>query len=127
MHDLFYSEEQYREYQDDLMGDGYSNEYQRVHALSAMERPLKDERAEAARLHARGRFVVCAEWEWCCPYTDGLIGYDWVVLKDFETELEAREYIGLDPEDREEGVFLYQPPVERLQPSVVDETDEIPF
>jgi hypothetical protein len=125
----FYSQEQYDEYERDLHGDGFSNEYQRCYFQSRLERPLKDERNEAVRLHAQGRYVVCAEWEVCCPTTDGLIGYDWLVLKDFATEAQAQEYIGVDPDDRPEGIFLFQPvtvEVEKL-PEVPDFDDEIPF
>jgi hypothetical protein len=126
---MFYSQEQYDEYEREAWGDGFSNEYQRCYFQSRMERQLKDERDEAARLYQAGRYVVCAEWEVCCPTTDGLIGYDWVVLKDFATREEAQAYIGLDPEDRCEGVFLYAPvpKLEPQQPAVPEWDDEIPF
>jgi hypothetical protein len=125
---MFYSQEQYDEYEREQWGDGFSNEYQRCYFQSRLERQLKDERDQAARLYQAGRYVVCAEWEVCCPTTDGLIGYDWVVLKDFATREEAKAYIG-EP-DEAEGVFLYHPPALRLDPApapVKEFDDELPF
>src|SRR6267142_6864203 len=125
---MFYSQEQYDEYQADLHGDGFSNEYQRAYFVSRMNHPIKDERALAARLHAAGRVVVCAEYEVCCPTTDGLIGYDWVVCKDFATRDEALAYIGYD-EDQADGCFIFMPMPEPTAPvpqAAIDD-DDIPF
>lgn len=124
---MFYSQEQYDEYQADLSGDGFSNEYQRAYFRSRLERPIPDEHAEAERLHKAGRFVVCGEYEVCCKRTDGLLGYAWVVEKDFATREEAEAYIGIG-EDRADGVFLYQPKVKKSpEPVVTDFDDEVPF
>jgi hypothetical protein len=130
MHDMFFSEEQYREYQDELLGDGYSNEFQRVYAQSRMRTTIPNERDYAARLHAQGLYVVCSEYEVCCPYTDGLLGYAFVVERSFDTREAAEAYIGVDPEDRPEGIFLYSPPpAPAPAPAAVedDDDDEIPF
>jgi hypothetical protein len=122
---MFYSQEAYDEYQADLAGDGFRNEYQRAYFVSRMNRPLKDEHALAARLHAAGRVVVCAEYEVCCPTTDGLIGYDWVVLKDFATREDALAYLG-DGEDESCHIYTPEPPPAPA-PQTPIEDDEIPF
>jgi len=123
----FYSDEQYDEFQRDLGGDGHHNEYSRAFEHSRMrQEPMKDERALAARLHAAGRVVVCGEWEVCCPITDGLIGYDWVVLRDFATEAEALAYAG-QGEDRPDGIFIYVPPKASGPQTPIDDDGQIPF
>ncbi len=92
------------------------------------QEPMKNERALAARLYATGQVVVCGEWEVCCPITDGLIGYDWVVLRDFATYPEAYAYIG-QGENRPEGVFIYvpAPPSPVVEPTPIEDDDDLPF
>jgi hypothetical protein len=119
---MFYSQEQYDEYQRELAGgDGYSNEFQRCYEQSRLNRPIKNERAEAARYHAAGYFVVCATWEVCCPVTDGLIGYDFVIVKACDSLRQAQILT-----ESSESVFLFEPePPQAPAAPVID--DEIPF
>src|ERR1700751_5004892 len=105
---MFYSQQQYDEYQADLAGDGFTNEYERAYFQSRVEARIPNERDLAARLHAQGLYVVCGEYEVCCPYPDGLMGYAWVVERTFDSREAAEAYLG-EPEDRPEGIFLYQP------------------
>lgn len=119
---MFYSSDQEWEAQQELLGDGYSNEFQRVYAQSAMQHPLRDERALAAQLHAAGRVVVVAALEVCCPVTDGLIGCDYLVVGNFATRIEALTYLGdCDQETR----FIYEPaPAAAVEPT---QDDQCPF
>jgi hypothetical protein len=114
----------YSEAQADALGDGFSNEYQRCYAESQLRRPLHNQRAVAKFLHAIGRVVVCGEWEACYPVTDGLLGYDWVVLAHFATRQQAREAFELNGPE----VFIYEPETRpwSLAPVTTPE-DDIPF
>lgn len=122
---MFYSEEQYEEYQRDLLGDGYTNEYQRVYAQSCMTTRLHNDEPEARRLTLAGKFVVMASLEVCCRFTDGLIGYDYVIQGVFDTLEEARMFLEQDgPSD----IGIYRIPAPRLEPQPVEDIgDEIPF
>ena len=51
---MFYSQQQYDEYQADLAGDGFTNEYERAYFQSRVEARIPNERDLAARLHAQG-------------------------------------------------------------------------
>jgi hypothetical protein len=122
---MFYSQEQYDEAQREALGDGCSNEFQRCYEQSRLERPLRDEHTKAARLHAAGRVVVCASYEVCCPVTDGLIGYDWVVLKHFASREDALAYLG-DGEDESCHIYTPEPP-QAPAPQIPITDDDIPF
>jgi hypothetical protein len=120
---MFYSQEAYDEYQADLYGDGFANEYQRTYFVSQLARPIKDERACAAKLHAAGRVVVCANYEVCCPVTDALIGYDFVIIGDYASIEEA----AIETAPDREGPFIFEPePPQAPAPQSTD-NDEIPF
>jgi hypothetical protein len=98
--------------QTDDLGDGYTNEYQRCYAESRLNRPLQDQRPCAKFLHAIGRVVVVAQYEVCCPVTDGLIGYDFVVCAHFSTHAQAVHYLGADGDLRDwvpDERYIYDP------------------
>jgi hypothetical protein len=121
---MFYSQAQYDEAQREALGDGYSNEFQRCYEQSRLERPLRDEHTKAARLYAAGRVVVCANYEVCCPVTDALIGYDFVVLGDYASIEEA----ALDIAPDWEGPFIFEPePEPEAAPQPAPNFDDIPF
>lgn len=123
MQDLFFSEEQYRDYQDELAGDGFSAEYQRAFFQSQLERPLRNDEPQARRLTLAGKFVVMASFEVCCPVTDGLIGYDYVIQGVFDSLDDAKRFLDQDgPED----IGIYRLP-EVVASTVPDFDDEIPF
>jgi hypothetical protein len=120
----FYSQEAYDEYQRDLAGDGYTNEFQRCFEESRIRRPIKNERPLAQALHAAGRVVVCANYEVCCPVTDALIGYDFVVLGDYASVSEA----ALDTAPDWEGPFIFEPePPQEAPVASARADDDIPF
>jgi hypothetical protein len=69
-------------------GDGYSNEFQRQHAWSRINRPMVNERPKALGLLARGETVVLCSVPVFCPHTDGLMGEDVKIVahgSDYET------------------------------------------
>jgi hypothetical protein len=121
---MYYSEEQYLEAHQELLGDGYSNEFQRAYAVSQLGRSVINERAQAAALTAAGKYVVCAEQEVCCNLTDALLGYDFVIIKVCEYLDEAETLIA-----GSDYVFLFQPELPGLLPTEqsTDTDDEIPF
>jgi hypothetical protein len=125
----FYSQEQYDEYERDLEGgDGFTNEFQRCYHDSRIRRPIKAEHTKAEQLHALGRVVVCASWEVCCPVTDGLIGYDFVVIGDFATREEALQATGLDTREYDgDGRFIFEPEPATPPAPALRDLDDIPF
>lgn len=133
MHDIFHSEEQYREYQDDLMGDGFSNEYQRASFQARLENPIRNETDEAARLVKAGKWVVMYTFPYYCRITSGVLGEEVLIYKVCDSLAEAvaiRDDANDCSEDPECHCFLYQAPAEPLEPrgpAVPDFDDEIPF
>lgn len=119
---MFYSDEQYEEYQRDLAGDGYHNEFQRAFAQSQIARPLVNQRAEAAALNAAGKYVVCNEIEVCCSITDGLIGYDFVIVKACDYLHQAEILVAASYDS-----FIFQPELPGLVEQTAVNDDEIPF
>ena len=119
---MFYSDAQYEEYQADLIGDGYQNEFQRAYAVSQLGRSVIDERPDAARLSAAGKFVVCVEHEVCCSVTDGLLGYDFVIIKVCDTHAQAEILVSSSYD-----AFIYQPELPGLAPQTPINEDDIPF
>jgi hypothetical protein len=118
---MFYSQAQYDEAQRDLLGDGYSNEFQRCYEQSRLERPLRNQRAEAAALTALGRHVVCAQYEVTCPVTDGLIGYDFIIIMICKSRHQAEILTSSSDE-----VFIFEPEPAPA-PRTPTEDDDIPF
>jgi hypothetical protein len=120
---MYYSEEQYLEAHQELLGDGYSNEFQRAYAASQLGRLVINERAQAAALTAAGKYVVCAQQEVCCNVTDALLGYDFVIIKVCDTLAEAETLTA-----GSDYVFLFQPelPLEEQSTQSTD-TDDLPF
>jgi hypothetical protein len=132
MHDLFYSQEQYDEYQRDLEGDGYSNEYQRCYAQSQILYPRKDESEQAKELTLAGKCVVMAYHERYCPVTDGFMHCDHLIERVCDSYEEAQAAVIEILEETAHGldVGIYQlPPEPKSQPvpAVPDFDDSIPF
>jgi hypothetical protein len=130
---MFYSQEQYNEYQEDLWGDGYSNEYQRVAAQQLLERPLRNETLRARELTIEGKFVVLVSFPRYCRFTDGLLGQETVIEKIFDTDAQAQDWVAgyaADYYDADDARHWLYPQVAfgPAKPLFLDEIDdEIPF
>jgi hypothetical protein len=126
----FYSQEQYREYQDEIWGDGYSNEYQRVAAQQLIFRPLRHEEPEARRLTLAGKFVVLHAFPRYCSITDGFLGEEKVIVKACDSQAEAEALVAevRHDDDGETQTYIYEfpAPVE-ARPIVEADDDDIPF
>ena len=72
-----------------VIGLGH-NEFERALAERQIRRPLVNQRTQAAALTTAGKFVICADSEVICRWTDALIGYDFHIVKVCDTIEEAR-------------------------------------
>jgi hypothetical protein len=72
-----------------VIGLGH-NEFERALAKKQIRRPLVNQRTQAAALTTAGKFVICADSEVTCRWTDALIGYDFHIVKVCDTIEEAR-------------------------------------
>jgi hypothetical protein len=126
--DLFYSDEQYREYCDELAGDGFSNEYQRASFQSKLENPPHNERAEAERLTKAGKFVVVCVAPYYCRITDAIIGEHFTIVAAYDerdpAESHAWSYHERVCDDASCFVYRLPAPAAPAQPTV---EDDLPF
>jgi hypothetical protein len=125
---MFYSQEQYDEYQRELEGDGYSNEFQRCAAQQLHERPLQNQTAWAEMIARRGKFPTMVTSTRYCRVTDGILGSDTVVGQVFTTEAEALAYLDQCYNDEDIQHYLYRlPAAEPVKPTLPEIDDELPF
>ena len=127
--ELFHSEEQYREYCDDLAGDGYGNEYQRASAQARLENPPRNDQAEAERLTRAGKFVVVYVAPYYCRVTSGIIGEDFSVVASYDRRDEAESHAWSLHEQvcDDATAFVYRLPVVEPVKPYGREDDECPF
>jgi hypothetical protein len=113
----FYSQEQWDEYQRDLEGDGYRNEFERCVAEQLIFRPSRNEEREARRLTEAGKFVVLQAWTRLCRVTDAIIGEEKAIVKVCDTLAEAEALVaelGHD-DDGDCQTYLYRLPLGVLE------------
>lgn len=133
MQDIFYSHEQYREYQDALAGDGYRNEFERCVAAQMFERPSRNDTPEAHRLALAGKAVVMHGWTRLCNVTDAVIGEETTIVKVCHTLAEAEALIAeiAHDDDSDSWTYLYRLPAPEPAPAPrqaeSEEEDDIPF
>jgi len=128
---MFYSQEQYDEAQEELLGDGFSNDMQRASFIFRMERPLRNERPEAELRTRLGKHVVMDSHAVYGP-CDEIIGDDHVIVGTFDTRAEAEELLArYDDQDvcGEFSHWIFELPAPK--PVVIDEAletdDACPF
>lgn len=124
----FYSPEQYDEYQRDLEGDGYANEFARASAESLiLSGGIRNDTAKAHELSLGGKFVVLAHWPHCCRITDAVLGEAAAIDEVFDSLEAAQAYLAQQPQEDQEYYFsLYRLPVPAPAPAERD-PDDIPF
>jgi hypothetical protein len=133
MHDMFfYSQEQYDEYERDLHGDGFSNEYQRASFESKLRYPPHNDRAEAIRLTEAGKFVVVSVAPYYCRVTDAIVGEHFSIVAVYnEDGGDAAESHAWGLHERvcdDASVFVYRLPKPAALPAVTDDVeDDCPF
>jgi hypothetical protein len=129
MSELFYSQEQYDEHQDELAGDGFSNELQRASFAARLENPPRNDRALAERLTLAGKHVVVMSAPYECRITSAVIGEDFVVVAFYDNKDDAEGHAWSLHErvcdDASAYVYRALPP-EPAAPGPVIE-DECPF
>lgn len=132
----FTSEEAYNEafaeFESEMMGDGYRNEFQRSYANSRNTIPNRDESSKIDVLVAEGKFVVYRLVEISCPITDGMIRVEQRVSSIHDTYVAASEAAhGSNGEfDDMTGIAMAQQPVAITEVPFTFDTelsDEIPF
>lgn len=123
-----------REEEEELFGDGYRNESQRVLAHSRATAEYPRQQAKIDALVAQGRFVIANHYPVFCPSTDAIIGEAICYVSDFATREEAEAvFTSLNIESDPEFYYaLY--PVERqaepeapFNPNAASDTDEVLF
>ncbi len=109
-------------------GDGYSNEFQRAHAWSAMTTPRPHAFPKAEHLAAEGKFVLVSEHTVYCRITDGILGGASHIeaVADTRAEIEAILAAKLGDE-YDETSYTILPRLKVAQAPVIDQTDDIPF
>ena len=103
-----------------VIGLGH-NEFERALAKKQIRRPLVNQRAQAAALTTAGKFVICANSEVTCRWSDALIGYDFHIVKVCDTIEEARAVAASS-----EYVFLFHPELPALVESSAPDADDLP-
>jgi hypothetical protein len=131
MQDLYFSEEQYREALDELLGDGYSNEYQRASAESLMLRGgIPNQTAKAHELTLAGKFVVLCHWPFYCNVTSAILGEGVTIDVVFDSEADALAFEAQEAAQRHECDEAYSA-IYRIPtapaPYVADPDDDLPF
>lgn len=116
---------------DEEFGDGYSNEFQRAHAVSSMNRP-PSEIGRAKELAAKGLFVVCYEYTQYCKLTDGILGSSVALSAAFKHLDAAQAHANKLAEEShgEDSPFIVYPPGQEPQapaPAPATPEDDVPF
>jgi hypothetical protein len=125
----FYSQEAFDEYQRELEGDGYTNEFARASAESLLlSGGIRNDTDKAHRLTLEGKFVVLAHWPHHCRITDAVLGEGIGIEEVFDTEAAAEAYRAqfFGAEYGEYYWSLYRLPVPAAAPAERD-LDDIPF
>ena len=103
-----------------VIGLGH-NEFERALAKKQIRRPLVNQRAQAAALTTAGKFVICANSEVTCRWTDALIGCDFHIVKVCDTIEEAGAVAASSG-----YVFLFHPELPALVESSAPDADDLP-
>jgi hypothetical protein len=103
-----------------VIGLGH-NEFERGLAERQIRRPLVNQRAQAAALTTAGKFVICANSEVTCRWSDALIGYDFHIVKVCDTIEEARAQAASSG-----YVFLFHLELPALVESSAPDADDLP-
>jgi hypothetical protein len=130
----FYSQEQYDEYQRDLEGDGFTNEYQRASFQSRMEDPPKNETALAHQLTVQGKWVVMYTYPYYCRITSAILAEEVAIYKVCDSLAEAaavrddaNDCASEDPEIHHFIYLLPEPKPATPAAHDLDDDDELPF
>lgn len=103
-----------------VIGLGH-NEFERALAKKQIRRPLVNQQTQAAALTTAGKFVICADSEVTCRWTDALSGYDFHIVKVCDTIEEARAVAASSG-----YVFLFHPELPALVESSAPDADDLP-